>query len=176
MSTLIFQVLNRFIVFGSAIICLLLMQVRMPWIEIFDIGPNWVLIWLVAWSIKRPIWQAAMGGLALGLILDGMSGAMPTHVYPFVIVGSLTVILYRLFVKKVQEDFISVAFIVFGMVIVFETLRTLQFVSTGNYILADLWVSQQQVALSSAILSSLWAPVIHFPLQGWDGRMKAKWF
>ena len=154
-------------ILGSAIFCILLMQVRMPVIEIFDIGPNWVLIWLVTWSIKRPIFHAAITGLVLGLVLDGMSGSMPTHVYPLMVVGILTVLLYRLFVKKIQEDFISVALIVFGMAILFETLRALQFGQIGDRNLADLWVYQQQVALSSAILSSLWAPVIHFPLHRW---------
>ncbi len=167
MSTLIFQILNGLIIFGSAIICLLLMQMRIPVIDIFEIGPNWILIWLVTWSIKRPIWHAAIAGLCLGMILDGMSGGNPSHIYPLVIVGILTVILYRLFVKKIQEDFITVAFIVFGMAILFETLRTLQFINIGDRDPADLWVSQQQIALSSAILSSLWAPVVHFPLHRW---------
>ncbi|MGB3532469.1 MAG: rod shape-determining protein MreD [Microcoleaceae cyanobacterium] len=168
-----FPLYNGCIVFGSAIFCTLLMQAPMPWIEVFDIGPNWILIWLVTWSIKRPIYQAAIGGLALGLVLDGMSSPVPTHIYPMVIVGTLTVLLYRVFVKKIQEDFISVALIVFGMAILFETMRALQFSQIGDRALADLWVYQQQVALSSAILSSLWAPVIHFPLHRWWRLIKA---
>ncbi|MGB3402322.1 MAG: rod shape-determining protein MreD [Microcoleaceae cyanobacterium] len=173
MFSLLFPIFNGCIVISSAILCFLLMQVRMPLIEVFDIGPNWILIWLVSWSIKRSILQAAIGGLAIGLVLDGMSGAIPTHVYPMVIVGVLTVLLYRIFVKKIQEDFISVALIVFGMAILYETMRALQFSQVGDRALADLWVYQQQVALSSAILSSLWAPVIHFPLHRWWRLIKA---
>ncbi|NET35127.1 MAG: rod shape-determining protein MreD, partial [Cyanothece sp. SIO1E1] len=33
--------------------------------------------------------------------------------------------------------------------------------------LAYIWVYHQRVALSSAILSSLWAPAIYYPLKRW---------
>jgi hypothetical protein len=31
----------------------------------------------------------------------------------------------------------------------------------------NVWTLQQRIALSSAILSSLWSPAIYFPLSRW---------
>ena len=36
---------------------------------------------------------------------------------------------------------------------------------------AEIWTYYQRIALTSAILSSLWAPVIYYPLNQWW-----KWF
>ncbi|MGD1864119.1 MAG: rod shape-determining protein MreD, partial [Phormidesmis sp.] len=33
--------------------------------------------------------------------------------------------------------------------------------------LGDIWLYHQRVALSSAIISSLWAPVLFYPLKRW---------
>jgi rod shape-determining protein MreD len=111
--------------------------------------------------------------LVLGLILDGITASNPSHIFSFMLVGVLTVFIYKHIMKKMQEDFVAVALIVFGMAIVVETIRALQFSQMGNHSLMDLWVYQQQVALSSAILSSLWAPVVYFPLNRWWELMKS---
>jgi hypothetical protein len=33
--------------------------------------------------------------------------------------------------------------------------------------LPDIWMQHQRIALSSAILSSLWAPALYYPLNRW---------
>ena len=166
------QILNSIVTVISVIICVLAVLAPIPGLELFGIKPNWLLIWLVAWSLKRSLFSAAIAGLVLGLILDGMTASAPTHIFSFMLVGILTVLLYRHLMKKMQEDFVSVALIVFGMAILVETIRALQFSQMGDRSLVDLWLYQQQVALSSAILSSLWAPVIYFPLNRWWELMK----
>jgi hypothetical protein len=40
----------------------------------------------------------------------------------------------------------------------------------GKWIAADLWPHLQRVALSSAIISSLWTPLLYVPLNYWWGR------
>ena len=70
-------------------------------------------------------------------------------------------------IKKIQEDFISVAVIVFGMAILVEAIRGFQLNSFGYSAIDELFRYQQRVALSTAILSSLWAPVIYLPLNRW---------
>lgn len=188
---------------GSALLCCVLLFVRLPGMSLAGVGPNWPLIWVVAWSVKRSLWQGALAGVVLGLIQDGLSSPNPTHVLSLVVVGVLTARLQKQ--KYIQEDFISVALIVFGMAIVAETVVALQFclhhllpsqpewLSEGlltpapagsppspqelehsYYTLGEIWTHHQRVALSSAILSSLWAPVVYYPLNRlWERDLAA---
>jgi rod shape-determining protein MreD len=81
--------------------------------------------------------------------------------------------------RFIQEDFISIALIVFGMAVVSNTILALQFSLMGGSCGAecfrkaeDIWIYYQRVALASAILSSLWAPVLYYPLNRWWQKMK----
>jgi rod shape-determining protein MreD len=147
---------------GSILLCLLLSFTRFPGMELAGIAPNWLLIWVVTWSLKRHPRAGAMAGLLLGLLQDGLTSPDPTHAISLAIVGYLTARIQKQ--RFVQEDFISVALIVFGMAVVAETVMALQFTLQGGQSLAEIWQHHQLVALSSAILSSLWAPVLYFPL------------
>jgi rod shape-determining protein MreD len=141
--------------------------------ELAGIGPHWPLMWVVTWSMRRTAWQGMLAGLILGLLQDGMSGPDPTHVLSLAIVGMLTARLQKQ--RFTQEDFISVALTAFVMAAIAETIIAIQLsLQTGavfnpiHYnILGEIWTHQQQVALASAILTSLWAPVIHYPLSRW---------
>lgn len=147
--------------------------------ELLGIAPNWLLIWVVAWSVKRTAAQGALSGLFLGLLQDGMTSPNPTHALSLAVVGILTARLHKQ--RYIQEDFISVALIVFGMAVLAETITALQFnfldASVGgadgftSHTLADIWTYHQRIALSSAILSSLWAPVVYYPLNRWWERL-----
>lgn len=168
------QLVDWSITVGSVLLCLLVLPMRLPGMELLSIAPNWLLIWVVAWSIKRTVVQGAIAGLVLGLIQDGMTSPHPTHALSLAIVGILTARLQKQ--RYIQEDFISVALIVFGMAVLAETITAIQFSlsdfekGTGSYFarnLADIWTYHQRIALSSAILSSLWAPVIYYPLNRW---------
>ncbi|NDJ18113.1 rod shape-determining protein MreD [Myxacorys almedinensis] len=150
---------------GSVLLCLLILPTRLPGMELAGISPNWLLIWVVAWSIKRTVWQGAIAGVVLGFLQDAMTAPFPTHALSLAIVGALTARLQKQ--RYVQEDFISVALIVFGMAVVAETVTALQFSFQGGRSLLEIWTYHQFVALSSAILSSLWAPVVYFPLNHW---------
>jgi rod shape-determining protein MreD len=130
--------------------------------EIAGIGPNWFLIWIVAWSLKRSMLVGAIAGVILGLIQDGLTAPEPTHIWSLMLVGMLTARLQKQ--RFLQEDFISVAMIVFGMAVIGETIMALQFSLQGQRSLLEIWQYHQLVALSSAILSSLWAPLLYFPL------------
>jgi rod shape-determining protein MreD len=171
------QSLNGMITIASVFLCLLVLPTRIPGMELLGIGPNWLLIWVVAWSIKRSIWQGAIAGLALGWIQDGMSAPDPSHAVSLAIVGILTALLQKH--RYIQEDFISVALIVFGMAAIAETITAVQFsfhnlpnTSQPTFeSLGDIWTYHQGIALSSAILSSLWAPIVYFPLNRWWERM-----
>ena len=165
------QILNWIITISSAIACLLLTLVPIPGMELFGVGPNWPLIWLVAWSLRRSLLEAIAAGLAIGLLMDGLTAPNPSYVFPYVGSAILTVFLCQLVMKNIQEDFISVALIVFGMAIWVELFRALQFGGwnwqTLQTDVAEIWSDRQRIALSSALLSSLWAPVIYFPLNRW---------
>ncbi|MBE9164923.1 MULTISPECIES: rod shape-determining protein MreD [Microcoleaceae] len=161
--------LNFGVTFVSVLLCLLILPTRMPGMELLGISPNWLLIWLVAWSIKRKrtVWGAASMGVVLGFLQDAMTAPHPSHAVSLVIVGVLTVVLLKTWsipADIVERDPIPIALIVFGMAVVAETVMGLQFLAVGDRALVEIWSDHQRVALCSAILSSLWAPVIYFPL------------
>ena len=165
------QILNWSVIVGSVILCSLLLLTRLPGMELLGIGPHWLLIWVVAWSIKRTAFQGAIAGLALGLIQDGMTSSYPSHVFGFVLVGILTARIQKQ--RYLQEDFISIALIVFVMVVVAETMAAIQYSFQGIRHLGDIWSDYQRIALVSAIISSLWTPVLYYPLNRWWERIKA---
>lgn len=171
------RLLNWTIIVGSLVACLLLLPMRLPGLELLGVAPNWLLIWVVCWSVKRSMVAGLLAGLTLGWLLDGMTSPVPTHTLSLVVVGILTARLHK--TRYLQEDFISIALIVFGMTIVAETILALQFAfpyPTLNVVLvideflltlANQWTYHQQTALASAIVSSLWAPVVYYPLNRW---------
>jgi rod shape-determining protein MreD len=167
--------LNWTLTAGSVLLCAMALPLRLPGMELMEIGPNWLLIWVVAWSVQRTVWQGAVAGVIVGLIQDGMTAAAPSHVWGLALVGFLTARLQKQ--RFLEEDFISVALIVFGMAILAETILAIQIsleilltASHKGQQLVNIWQYYQQAALSSAILSSLWAPVVHYPLKRWWAR------
>lgn len=161
----------------SLFVCMLLSLTRWPGMEIAGVGPNWLLIWVVAWSLKRSPQQGALAGFVLGMLQDGMTALNPSHIVSLAIVGWLTAKLQKQ--RFLNEDFISAAFVVFGMSVLAETVMAVQFslmelqrplVHGGpawmqyGPAIARIWQSHQSVALSTAILSSLWAPILYLPL------------
>ncbi|MCY7393185.1 MAG: rod shape-determining protein MreD [Leptolyngbyaceae cyanobacterium CAN_BIN12] len=153
----------------SVLLCSIILPTRLPGMEIAGIGPNWLLIWVVVWSVKRSMFQGALAGLALGLIQDGMTAYTPTHVISLMLVGILTARLRK--ERYLREDFISVALIAFAMAVIAETVMAIQYSIQGDRSLVEIWTYHQLIALGSAVLSSLWAPVIYFPLNRWWQQM-----
>ncbi len=166
------MVLDWSVTVGSVLLCLLILPVRLPGMELLGVAPNWLLIWVVTWSVKRSQFRGAIAGLTLGLLQDGMTAHQPTHTISLIIVGLLTARLQKQ--RYIQEDFISVALIVFGMAVIAETMTAIQ-ISLYDLVqpsspypsLTEIWLFHQRIALSSAILSSLWAPVVYYPLNRW---------
>lgn len=161
--------LNCAVTAGSVLLCLLISPTRLPGMEIAGIGPNWLLIWVVAWSVKRSMFQGALAGFTLGLIQDGMTSHEPSHALSLMVVGVLTARLRK--ERYIQEDFISIALIAFAMAVIAETVTAVQYSFLGTRSLVEIWTYHQLIALSSAILSSLWAPVVYFPLNRWWQQM-----
>lgn len=155
---------------GSVLLCLLMLLIRFPGMELLGIGPNWLLIWVVAWSVKRTAFQGLFAGVVLGLLQDSMTSPDPTHALSLGVVGALTGMLQKQ--RFIQEDFISIALIVFAMAVLSETIFAWQLILMGDRNPADIWAYFQKVTLASAILSSLWAPVVYFPLKRWWLRLK----
>lgn len=173
------QLLNWVITVGSVLLCLLILPTRFPGMTLLNVGPNWLLIWVVVWSVKRTVFEGALAGLVLGLLQDGMTFPDPTHALSLMVVGAVTARLQKQ--RYIQEDFISIALIVFGMAVLAETITALQFslqvlMSSETAVYGDLgsiWLYHQRIALASAILSSLWAPAIYYPLNRWWEQIAA---
>ncbi|TAF06525.1 MAG: rod shape-determining protein MreD [Nostocales cyanobacterium] len=171
------QAMDWTVTSGSVLLCLLMLPTRLPGMELLGIGPNWLLIWVVAWSVKRPVFVGALAGITLGLLQDAMTSPNPTHALSLGIVGMLTSLIQKQ--RFIQEDFISIALIVFGMAVLSNTIFALQLSFMGGNCgpqcfrkPEDIWTYYQRVALASAILSSLWAPVLYYPLNRWWEQMK----
>jgi rod shape-determining protein MreD len=80
---------------------------RLPGMELLGIAPNWLLIWVVTWSVRRTVVQGALAGFVLGLLQDGMTSPHPTHT-----LGPFSRRNFDCSLAKqryIQEDFISVA-------------------------------------------------------------------
>ena len=163
------RTLNWVVTIGSVFICLLVLPTRLPGMSLLGVGPNWLLIWVVAWSVRRTMFEGAIAGVVLGLIQDGMTSPHPTHMLGLALVGVLTARIRKQ--RYIQEDFISIALIVFGMAVLAETVTAIQFSLQTDRNLAEIWTYHQRIALSSAILSSLWAPAIYYPLKRWWQRV-----
>ncbi len=171
------QLLDCLVIFGSVLLCLLMLPTRLPGMELLGIGPNWLLIWVVAWSVKRSVFEGAVAGIVLGLLQDALTAPNPTHALSLGIVGMLTSLIQKQ--RFIQEDFISIALIVFGMAVIADTIFAVQLSLMGGSCgeecirkVEDIWTYYQRVALASAILSSLWAPVVYYPLNHWWQQMK----
>ena len=159
------QILNWLVTGCSVILCTMLLLTRLPGTELLGIRPHWLLIWVVVWSVKRTATQGAIAGLALGLIQDGMSTTYPSHAISLAMVGILTARMQKQ--RYIQEDFISIALIVFAMAIIAETVNAIQYIFLDLSQISRVWQIYQRIALCSAILSSLWAPVVYYPLSRW---------
>jgi rod shape-determining protein MreD len=166
-------------VVGSAGLCLLLLPTRLPGMEILGVGPSWLVMWTIAWSLHRSLWHAATAGIVLGLIQDGMTftgtdtlGTIPTHVLSLTTVGVLAFLLHKR--RYLDETVLSASIAAFGLTIVSEAITGLQyFLETAverspaasfdslNY----LWTNQFPLILVAAVLSGLWMPVLYYPLQ-----------
>jgi rod shape-determining protein MreD len=145
--------------------------------ELVGIAPNWLLIWVVAWSVKRNVFAGGVAGIIVGLLQDAITSPNPTHAVSLGLVGILTSLIQKQ--RFIEEDFISIAVIVFVMAVVAESIFGLQLTLMDNAYgghslrkLADIWTYYQRVALASAILSSLWAPVVYYPLNRWWQKIK----
>ncbi len=151
---------------GGLGICILLLPSRFPGTTLMGYGTNWLLIWLVGWSLHRPVPIAVGAGICLGLLQDSLvlppdAGIFPSHSLGLALSGGLTAMLQKQ--RYMQEDFISVALIVFGMAVITETVNALQRSFIGMEVV-QVWSDHQRIALSSAVLTSLWSPACYFPL------------
>lgn len=157
--------LDSFFVGISVLCCAMLLLLRVPGMEILGIAPNWFVIWVVAWSLPRSLWQSLWAAIALGLIQDGMTAPWPSHVLSLAVVAVITSKLQKN--KYIQEDFVSVALVVFAMSLVSETVIALQHTLILPEQAGRIWLEHNKIALTSAILNSLWAPLLCYPLGKW---------
>jgi rod shape-determining protein MreD len=173
--------LNGLVIVGSAGICLLLLPTRFPGMEILGVGPSWLVMWTIAWSLRRSIWHAATAGVVLGLIQDAMTlpsiatlGTLPSHVLSLTTVGVLTFVLCKR--RYLTDEIIPVTIGTFALTIGSELVTGSQYLvqtATSQSLDASfdsfshLWTNQSPVMLITAVLSSLWMPILYFPLHLW---------
>ena len=158
-------ILNILVTIASLLLCTFLSLMRLPGMEILGIAPNWLLIWLVSWSLNRSCLDSVVAGLALGAIQDSLTSNYPSHIMVFGLIGFLTSRLHRQ--RYVKEELIAVVLIVFVMTLIADGAIAFQYYLQGGKNLPDLWLDYQRLGLTSALLSSLWTPLVYYPLQQW---------
>lgn len=158
-------ILNILVTIASLLLCTFLSLMRLPGMEILGIAPNWLLIWLVSWSLNRSCLDSVVAGLAIGAIQDSLTSNYPSHIMVFGLIGLLTSRLHRQ--RYVKEELIAVVLIVFVMTLIADGALAFQYYLQGGKNLADLWLDYQRIGLTSALLSSLWTPLLYYPLQQW---------
>ncbi|HEY9770856.1 MAG TPA: rod shape-determining protein MreD [Coleofasciculaceae cyanobacterium] len=166
----ILKVFNILFILASVVVCSILMLVNIPGMELLETNPNWLLIWVVAWSIKRTIWQGAIAGLMIGWIYDGITVSSPSHALSFVLVGVFTSSLQKQ--KYIGEDFISVAFVVFFMTIFAETIFAWQYAKYYLFSISENMQKYEETIVISAIITSLWSPAFYYPFNLWNEKVK----
>ena len=167
-----FEILNILLVVVSVAVCSLLMLLDIPGMELLETNPNWLLIWVVAWSLKRTVWQSAIAGVAIGWIYDGLAISSPSHVLSFVLVAVLTSSLEKQ--KYLGEDFISIAFIVFFMTFLAEAIYAVQYTIQYLVPFTEAIALYQQIAIISAIITSIWSPAFYYPFNLISEKLKFK--
>jgi rod shape-determining protein MreD len=179
--------LNVLTVIGSAGLCLLLLPTRLPGMEILGVGPSWLVMWVIAWSLHRSIWHATTAGVVLGLIQDGMTfpasatlGTVPTHVLSLTIVSVLAFWLHKQ--RYLDDTIFSISIAAFLLTIVSELVTGLQYIlkvaieqpSVANFdSFSYLWTNQLPIILIAAVLSGLWMPILYYPLSLWWQKISA---
>ena len=144
------------------------MLLHIPGLELLQTNPNWLLIWVVSWSLQRSVWQGAIAGLIVGWIYDGITISPPSHVLSLILVGTLTSALQKH--KYIGEDFISVALIVFFMSVLAETIFALQYATLNLLTIAEVWQQYQQIVITTAMITSLWSPAFYYPFNFWQQK------
>ncbi|WP_026102638.1 rod shape-determining protein MreD [Pleurocapsa sp. PCC 7319] len=168
-SNNILNIINTLFICASVVLCSLLMLLHIPGMELLQTNPNWLLIWVVSWSLQRSVWQAAIAGLSIGWIYDGMTISSPSHVLSLVLVGVFTSALQKQ--KYIGEDFISVALIVFFMTVLAETIFALQYTMQRFLSISEVWQQYQQIVITTAMITSLWSPAFYYPFNLWQQRI-----
>ena len=167
----VLSAINLLFVTASILLCIILMLVDIPGMELLEINPNWLLIWVVSWSLKRTIWHGAIAGIIMGCIYDGITLSNPSHVFSFVLVGILTSSIKTH--KYLGEDFISVAFIMFFMTVFSEAIYVWQYSREYFMSISATIQKYQQLVIVSAIITSLWSPALYYPMNLWQKRIKS---
>ena len=163
-------VLNILVIVTSLAGCCILSLMRFPWVELLGVSPNWLLIWLIAWSVRRPIWQAIAAGICVGWIYDALAIANPSHVPSFIVVGVITASLDK--DRYIAENFVSVAILVFFMTIIAETIIAIQYFWLQIIPVKEVWFNYLRIVASSVLITSLWTPLIFIPLNKWWKAIK----
>jgi rod shape-determining protein MreD len=154
---------------------------RFPGMEILGVGPSWLVMWTITWSLHRSLWHAATAGIVLGLIQDGMTftstvplGTVPTHVLSLTSVGVLAFFLHKR--RYLDDTVFSASVAAFLLTIVSEFVTGLQYLlklaidlsaEASIDSLNHLWTNQVPLVLIAAVLSGLWMPILYYPLQLW---------
>ncbi len=181
------NLLNSIAIVVSGGLCVILSPTRLPGMEILGIGPSWLVMWTIVWSLRRSMWHAVTAGIVLGLIQDRMTlpdgdplGTLPSHVLSLTAVGVFTVWLEKR--RYISDAPISASIAAFILTIVNEAIIGLQYLryNTGSafqgidfHRLSYLWIDRSSVTLIAAILSALWMPLLYFPLHMWWKRVFA---
>ena len=71
----------------SALLVPLLTLASPAWLALDGVGPAWAVLWLLPWALEDGPVSGAIAGLALGLVLDGLTVESVTQVPGLLLLG-----------------------------------------------------------------------------------------
>jgi rod shape-determining protein MreD len=162
----------------SAAICILMLPTRWPGMELLGVGPSWLVMWLVAWTLHRSIGSSLIAATILGLIQDGMTGGQ-LNLYGLTLSHVISLIVVVLTVDRlhkrqyVTSSVFGAVVLAFGMTILSEIilcgqhlldLANFQFTGSEAISIDTIWQDRSRSILISALVSSIWMPLLYYPL------------
>ncbi len=180
--------LNLLAIAGSLGLCSILLPTRWPGMEILAIGPSWLVMWTICWSMHHSFWAAVAAGMALGLLQDAMTfpaavalGTIPTHVLSLTIVAVATVWLHKrryLTTDAILPVAAMTVILTLGAELVLGAQELLQRMLGQSLLLSNesvsyAWQHQLPTIFIAALLSGLWMPILYYPLHLWWQKLTA---
>ncbi len=78
---------NRPICVASGLLLPFLFFANPPWLTLMGVGPCWAVLWLLPWALVDGPKSAAIAGMLLGCLLDGMTLGDATYIPSLLCLG-----------------------------------------------------------------------------------------
>jgi rod shape-determining protein MreD len=156
-------IFDKLIIIISAVFSILFSLAYFSETKTFGANINWIQVWVIVWSVKQKTFQGIVSGLVMGLIQDSLTVGTLSCIPSLVVVGALSSRFRKnYFIRDNLYSFLSIILLVFILSLIAQGIIFLQYTLQGIYLFEYINIYHQSSILLSAILSSLYSPVLHY--------------